>query len=864
MSETEGTIDGKEDIEKGEDGVVKRWKMEIDKAGETEKAWRKDARKALGLYRLEEHNNDDFAKRKETFNILWSNTETIRPVLYNSEPRPDIRRRWKDKDPLGKAVSEVCERSVTFNIDAQDLDKSMIAAVNDSLLPGRAITRLRYVPSYGPEEMDENNEVIADEEGEPIKEVAYEEVTYEQIQYDDFRRGAGRTWDEVTWIAFRHKLTKEAFKEQFPGFVDLVKFDATVYDDASEKEQTEPDKQIFKRALVWEVWDKDTKKVIFFAPSYKDKALVTKPDPLELVDFWPIPRPMYAIENSTTLIPSTKYSMYETLATELENVTNRIRKVMDGLRLRGIYDARIPEIEKTFDSFDNTFVPAENIAALLDSGGLDKAIWTLPIQMYAEVLKYLYEYRQGLTHGIYEITGISDVIRGDTNPNETLGAQEIKANFGSQRLQREQREVQRYARDIIRLTVEIICENFQTQTLELMTGLNFPTNQMKQQAQAQMQMRQQQAQQQHQHSTMQAQQQGQMAAQQAQMQGQPPPPPPQVPEFQPPQPDPNMIEMMQTPSWEDIREVMGDDMSRTYKIDIETDSTIQAEQQKDQKAITELLSGITNFFQGVAEPIASGVLTVETAKTMLMAAVRRFKLGREVEDALEDIEAPQQAQGVPQEQVDEQMQQVQQQAEQKIQQVTQQSKEQAGQVQQQAKQEAQMAGKQASEAIAKAKEAEQMAAQRAADAESKFKEMLAEIQAKAAQELAAEKARNQIAEKTQKLDFKQEVFSLNQQLDATKKGYDETLMTLKNTVVDCQHSATTETHAKAERVASGEKATQAVDKSAGMFTKALSAITDAMSGEAKSREETAKQLVGELNKPRTLVRDSDDKITGIE
>jgi len=824
-----GSIEEKSDIEKGQDGVVRRWLLEIKAADKSEDQWRKSAAEALKIYSSEDYNNDDFAKRKETFNILWANTETVRPVLYNSTPRPDIRRRYRDKDPLGKAVSEVCERAVSYTLDAQDFDVTMIAAVNTMLLPGRSITRVRYVPSFNDVEGQKDSD-------EPEEELAFEEVVFQDIQWDDFRRGPGKTWEQVPWIGFKHLLTKDEVNERFPDFSSKIKYDTMVTDYDENDYERDRDKDIFKRALIWEIWDKDEKEVIFFSPSYKDKVLLTEPDPLSLRDFWPIPRPLYAIENVGTLVPMTKFSMYETLAKELESVTNRIRKILNGLRLRGIYDSRLGEIEKLFDSFDNSFIPAENIAGLLEAVGSDlsKAIWTLPIQMYSDVLIQLYEYRQGLIRQIYEITGISDVIRGDTNPNETLGAQQLKADYGSQRMQREQREVQRYARDLIRMTVELISEKFDVDTLRLMTGLSFPTNEEKQKAQAQIQMQQQQAQQQHQQASMLAQQQGQ-----------------QVPPFQPQPPDEKIVKMLQSPSWEDIQEVMSNDMMRDYRIDIETDSTIQSQQQQDQKNITELLKGITDFIAGVAEPIAAGFLTIEAAKAMLLSAVRRFKLGREVEDAIEDIEAPKnQNQGVPQEQVQQQMQQVQQQAKEQVQKSEQEFKQHAQEYKQRCTQ-------QAGDAQAKAKEFEQ-----------RCKAMLDEGLKKAQMEVATEKARNKLAEEALNLDQERQLFEIEKKLhiDAMHNDNTKHANELNAAVTVYQADKNSEQAEKTNKEANEHEAKDVENKSGDSVVKidGLDNVLSMLGNLFKSKEVSMQNIVKELNKPRTVTRDDDGDITGIK
>lgn len=266
------------------------------------------------------------------------------------------------------------------------------------------------------------------------------------------------------------------------------------------------------------------------------------------------------------------------------------------------------------DSGDNKMIPLDGASQYLDAGGLDRAIWMMPIDKYVGVVNQLYAYRQNLITSIYEITGISDVLRGTSVASETATAQSIKANYGSMRLQRRQREVQRYARDVIRLMAEVIAEQFSVDTLQKMTGLNFPTEEEKAMMQSQMQMQMQQF---------------QMQAQQMQMQGQQPAPPPQ--------PDPQMLERLEQPTWEQIQQVARDDLMREFKVDIETDSTVAANDAEQQQNITELLTGITSFLSGIGPAVESGAVPMETAKSLLMAAVRRFKLGTEVETAVDKI-----------------------------------------------------------------------------------------------------------------------------------------------------------------------------------------------------------------------------------
>ena len=86
------------------------------------------------------------------------------------------------------------------------------------------------------------------------------------------------------------------------------------------------------------------------------------------------------------------------------------------------------------------------------------------------------------------------------------------------------------------------------------------------------------------------------------------------------------------------------------------------------------MSGIGAFIQTAGPAVEQGYIPVEAAKSLLMTAVRRFKLGREVEDALDMVgeEEGEDQQPDPQmTQMHEQMQQQMQQMGEQLQQITQ-------------------------------------------------------------------------------------------------------------------------------------------------------------------------------------------------
>lgn len=598
--------------------TASRWKDAIELASKKESSWRRMSSKIIKRYRGDDCVDNDGEKKRETFNILWSNIETLRPSLYNRTPTPDIRRRYDDKDPIAKAISELLNRSTEYCMDAYDFDGVMTAAVHDSLLTGRGVTRVRYEPVLGsPDEQEEQADIAegdltdAKENEAPetddakglMQEVVYQKVCLEPVSWDDFRCEPVRRWADVTWVAFRLFLSKQQLVEKFgPEKAASVPLDHTALEkaDTDNENQVDEKKEENNRGKVWEIWDKTERKVIWMAPESDSPVLLVEDDTLELSGFFPCAAPLYQTEDTTSLIPIPDFKLYQTLADDLDRTTLRIIGLTKAMKVRGIYDSSLPELDHLYDDGDATLIPAQNVTALLERGGLDKAIWFAPLETLIVTLRELVAHREVIKASIYEVTGISDIMRGQTVASETMGAQQLKSQWGTLRLQRRQRAVQRYARDLLRLMVEVIAEKFDPQTFTIMTGIRHLTNDQKAMMQQQL-----------------------MAAQQA---GQPVPP--------------EMQAQLNEPTWEEILSVLRDEMVLSYRVDVETDSTIQADEAQEKQDMTELMAGMSQFVATIGPAVQSGYLPVEVAKSLMLSAVRKFKAGGELEAAIENIQPP--------------------------------------------------------------------------------------------------------------------------------------------------------------------------------------------------------------------------------
>ena len=111
---------------------------------------------------------------------------------------------------------------------------------------------------------------------------------------------------------------------------------------------------------------------------------------------------------------------------------------------------------------------------------------------------------------------------------------------------------------------------------------------------------------------------------------------------QPPAPLPQQLtDMLKLPTWEELLGVLRNDLHRAYKVDVQTNSTVDAEATEDKNNIAEFLNALSQFFNALSPAIQGGYMSFPAAKEMLLAIVRRFRFGEEVEEQINAMARPQ-------------------------------------------------------------------------------------------------------------------------------------------------------------------------------------------------------------------------------
>lgn len=827
---------------------VQYWLDEIAASKRREEDFRKDGIRIREIYSGEK-------KESTPMNILFSNTETISPALYSQIPRPVVRRRYKDNDPVGFAAAKAGQRILEFlldtNIEGYDTANECLKAVTlDALLPGRGVSSLKY-DAYV-EDVDKGE---VDEDGKPqTLPVKRSELVCPEIRsWDRVYFGYARKWSKVPWVAYEEYIDKAEATRLFGASVaSRLKFTAGETSDnesvqgVDRRSEDERDVGARKTALIYQIWDKaGGQKIRYVAPQYKDGFLKVEDDELELTGFFNCPRPVQFVEKTDDLTPTSPYILYENQAMELNSLTVRISRITKAIKARGVYDTALgDDLANIMEADDNELIPADKSSSLAAEKGLQNAIWFMPLDVLIATLRELVAAREQCKQVIYEITGISDIIRGASKASETLGAQQIKSQWGTLRIKPKQAEVARYACDMLRIMLEIAAQKFSEETWAKMTGLPYLTSQQIEQGQQMLVAAQQQLQEaqsalqmlqppdaQAQDMAAKAQQsqalatraitpQQQMAiqanqqkAQQAQQQ----------------------IEQIQqtaqnTPKWPEVLASLKDDIQRAYKIDIETNSTIEPEAAEDQKNIADLMGALSQFLQGVGPMVAQGIMPFEVAQTMLLSITRRFRFGDDIEDQIRQMKAP------PQQDASKQQLEA---AQQQLQQLQ-------GQLQQK-----DMEGQKASLDAAK-KQTEQQA--QIDKASANHEQLLAQ------QQLDREKT--QLAIDRAKLEGERKVFALEQKHAVDKIAANaqvaDTKLTAKQQAVASSEKNASQTHKQTEAASKqiDDKVTAAVDKLTGMIEQ-MKEIEQSI-GEKVTMAKVLQTVAAP--RKRTAVRGKDGKI----
>lgn len=624
------------------------WQKQIQAGLQHEKNFRSEATHSERLYfgpvddaATADPKGDRVTQISEKTALIHSNIEVLKPLIFSETPQPVVRRRWHGDGNFDKTEligAEAVQRLATYLLDTEDFDGAMIGARDDWLVAGRGSARVLYSVKIG-----KQPDPVT---GLPVEFKEDERVVPRHTEWARVLFAPAHSWHNMPWVAFETPMSRGMCEKRFgkektdrmafntKGLIDSSS--SVDHDDRMQasvigkiEETGAPVPSPFDTAMVWEIYNRESKETLWWSNVYTDDILDAAGDLLGLEEFFPMPKPLLATTKGQTMIPRPDIRYYEKRADEIELATKKMNSILKIISVSGLIPGAATDTMKDLFSGDNKIIPVAEWLTLMQKGGVNDLVQWLPLAPMMAALQALQMMRESAKQAMFEASGISDIMRAQGDPNETATAQQIKGRYAGLRLSDRQRRMALFALDLLRMMIEVAVEHFDTARLAEICGvMGLPVTEAERQAEIQ---RRQQIAEIHAQKVALYQTASTIAAQEQQQGKAPsidPGPPPEAPDFGEPVPE---------TSWELVHDRLKSDIKRKIMISIETQSTILSDEASDKEARVEFLTSFSSFVSQLMPLMNTGVIPLKTVKELLLFGIRGFPKSRTLETMISQI-----------------------------------------------------------------------------------------------------------------------------------------------------------------------------------------------------------------------------------
>ena len=535
--------------------------------------------------------------------LFWASSEVLKPAVYARAPIPAISPMFKDGGKVKATTAEVLERAAVSTFKRTGINDVMELVRDDLLFTGRGVMWLRYESDGG------------------------KKVCVEHLDRTDFLHEPVRKWSEVGWVAGGFWLTRDEIEKRFDTLTE-DQLDSIKFLQRRDDYNRDTDDAMTAKARVWEVWHRANNRV-YWVTDGLDVYLDDDKPHLKLEGFFPCPRPAYGTLQRRSLVPVPDFERFAVHFSKINTLTSRIYLLLDQVKMKGIIPGGgdvADAIQQLMRSDDDSLLIAVPGAALME--GAAAVVW-LPLQELAAAITGLIEARRQLIDDFYQLSGISDIMRGATEAEETLGAQQLKSQFGSVRVRCKIDEMQRVAADAVKIASEIIAEHFDGDTLLEMAQMDLPTRRdiekrikevekaAEEELKALAKQVEQMAKQADPAQAEQAMQQQQQAI---------------LAKY-----GPMLEEAEGLVPIDDVLDLLRDDKARSFAFEIETDSTILTDELAEKQARGEFLTAFNGASQSLMGLASMGEAGAKLAGEMFKFSLAPYRVGRQMNAAIDDF-----------------------------------------------------------------------------------------------------------------------------------------------------------------------------------------------------------------------------------
>lgn len=477
------SVEAVSDFGTGPAGIQARWKAELKLSEKEYKSYFERVEKIVKRYR---DDRDVAQEDNSKLSMLWSSVAIELPAIYQRPPKPVVDRRFKSKNAVTRCAAAILERYLSVELERDHIDNIMPKVVLDRLLGSRGLIWIDYepvivpVPTPVPVQQDATGKLThlgdgTPYEGQPPQPDPTSGALMGTRNYDrvvdcraparylfwrDFLCSASRSWDEVRWVARKHRYTRKEIESKFADGQKAFGWateDLPLSEDANlgDQEQKEAG-DLFKQCVVWEIWNDSDGQRYWISPTMA-VPVCQRPQPFRIESRFPCPEPYFGTVTNEKLVPVPDFCQVQDLADEIDELSQRIKMLTKACKVVGARAGNATALDDMLkESTENELVAVDDWAAFADSGGVAGAISWLPIDMVAAVIDKLTAQRQNRIELYSQMSGIGELLRGQGDVDATATHDRITANFGSLRLREKQQDLGRFVEQVLQIKGEII------------------------------------------------------------------------------------------------------------------------------------------------------------------------------------------------------------------------------------------------------------------------------------------------------------------------------------------------------------------------------------------------------------------------
>lgn len=293
-------------------------------------------------------------------------------------------------------------------------------------------------------------------------------------------------WNKVTRLAFEYTYNYREFKKKF-GQKALDKLTQTdIHDYRSGK----------KPIIVYEYHDSVLKEVRWFADASEDffqpsdmedinyQMLQEQGKPTDGLDnsdlyglsgFFPCTEPLIINQSTRSFWPTPEFFQVQDILDDISSIVTRMLQLTRAVRIRFLFDssvkALVPLIGENWAQGEGTGMGVPNLEQSLmnNRGDLSNLVAYFPVDELMKGLQSMYVAFEQRLNMFYNITGFSDLLRGQVSnqaSNETYRGLQLEGKFAMNRMEPYQRKVQEWIKDNYQLGMELGLKMFSDQTID--------------------------------------------------------------------------------------------------------------------------------------------------------------------------------------------------------------------------------------------------------------------------------------------------------------------------------------------------------------------------------------------------------------